>query len=215
MEAAKGTEIEWQFEAPDLEAVERWVERASPVEGVTISPLDGDDHLDTYLDTGDGRLDHAGYSVRLRRRPGRQSVATLKSLGSAKPDSPLVRLELEEEVEADEPAAVARAPGPVGERVRDLIGSDELVALFDVLTRRRVFRLEPHEAPSGELLLDETEVHEPDGPTIGHLRRVEVELPEPAVSAIRPLVERLQHELGLEAARLSKYEAARAIIRNG
>ena len=127
---AKGTEIEWQFEAPDLEAVERWVEQASPVEGVTITPSDGDDHLDTYLDTGDGRLDHAGYSVRLRRRPGRPSVATLKSLGSAQPDSPLVRLELEEELEADEPAAVTRAPGPVGERVRDLIGSDELVRAF-------------------------------------------------------------------------------------
>jgi inorganic triphosphatase YgiF len=211
----KGTEIEWQFEAPDLEAVERWVEQASPVEGVTISPSDGDDHLDTYLDTVDGRLDHAGYSVRLRRRPGRPSVATLKSLGSAKPDSPLVRLELEEELEADEPAAVARAPGPVGERVRDLIGYDELVALFDVLTRRRVFRLEPRGAPTGELLLDETEIRKPGGPTIGHLRRVEVELPEAAVLAIRPLVERLQHELGLEAAKLSKYEAARAIIRNG
>jgi inorganic triphosphatase YgiF len=215
MEAAKSTEIEWQFEAPDLEAVERWVGQASPVEGVTISPSDGDDHLDTYLDTGDGRLDHAGYSVRLRRRPARPAVATLKSLGSAKADSPLVRLELEEELEADEPAAVARAPGPVGERVRDLIGSDELIALFDVLTRRRVFLLEPREAPTGELLLDETEIREPGGSTIGHLRRVEVELPEPAVSAIRPLVERLQHELGLEAAKLSKYEAARAIIRNG
>jgi len=211
----KGIEIEWQFEAPDLEAVERWVEQASPVEGVTISPSNGDDHLDTYLDTGDGRLDHAGYSVRLRRRPARPAVATLKSLGSAKADSPLVRLELEEELEADEPAAVVRAPGPVGERVRDLIGSDELVALFDVLTRRRVFRLEPREAPTGELLLDETEIREPDGPTIGHFRRVEIELPESAVSAIRPLVERLQLELGLEAAKLSKYEAARAIIRNG
>jgi triphosphatase len=212
---AKGTEIEWQFEAPDLAAVERWVEQSSPVEGVTISPSDDDDHLDTYLDTGDRRLDRAGYSVRLRRRPGRPAVATLKSLGSAKPDSPLVRLELEEELDADEPAAVARAPGPVGERVRDLVGSDELVPLFDVLTRRRVFLLEPGEAQTGELLLDETEIRKPGGPTVGHLRRVEVELPEPAVSAIRPLVDRLQHELGLEAGKLSKYEAAQAIIRNG
>jgi inorganic triphosphatase YgiF len=212
---AKGTEIEWQFEAPDLEAVERWVQQSSPVEGVTISRSDGDDHLDTYLDTADRRLDHAGYSVRLRRRAGRPVVATLKSLGSAKPDSPLVRLELEEELDADDPAAVARAPGPVGEPVRGLIGSDELEPLFDLLTRRRVFLLEPREAPGADLLLDETEIREPNGPSVGHLRRVEVELPEPAVSAIRPLVDRLQRELGLEAAKLSKYEAARAIIRNG
>jgi inorganic triphosphatase YgiF len=212
---AKGTEIEWQFEAPDREAVERWVQQSSPVEGVTISPSDGDDHLDTYLDTGDRRLDRAGYSVRLRRRAGRPVVATLKSLGSAKPDSPLVRLELEEELDADDPAALVRAPGPVGEPVRDLIGSDELEPLFDLLTRRRVFLLEPREAPGGDLLLDETEIREPHGPTVGQLRRVEVELPEDAVSAIRPLVDRLQHELGLEAAKLSKYEAARAIIRNG
>ena len=211
----KGTEIEWQFEAPDLAAVERWVEQSSPVEGVAISRSDADDHLDTYLDTADRRLDRAGYSVRLRRRTGRPVVATLKSLGSAKPGSPLVRLELEEELDADDPAAVARAPGPVGERARDLIGSDKLEPLFDLMTRRRVFALEPQEPPGGDLLLDETEIREPNGPTVGHLHRVEVELPEPAVSAIRPLVDRLQHELGLEAAKLSKYEAARAIIRNG
>jgi CHAD domain-containing protein len=204
------SEIEWQLEAQDLRLVLRWLETAvaDGADGVTISTGPTINQLDTYLDTEDRRLDRAGYSVRLRRARRKRPEATLKSLGNARADALRVRTEIAEEVEAEEPSAVRSAPGPVGQRVRALVGDRSLVPLFDVQTRRRVFPLSARGVPSGELLLDETTIREPDGPVLSRLRRVEVEVPEQAVDAVGPLVERLRQALGLQPALLSKYEAA-------
>jgi triphosphatase len=203
-------EIEWQFEAQDLRLVLRWIEGvdAAGAGPVTLTPGRTINHVDTYLDTEDRRLDRAGYSVRLRRARRPPYEATLKSLDGAGPEGMRVRLELEEPVERNDPAAVAAAPGPVGERVRALVGGRKLVPLFDVQTRRRVFPIETGGAPSGELLLDETVIREPDGPVLSRLRRVEVEVPETALAAVAPLVESMQRSCGLQPALLSKYEAA-------
>src|SRR5262245_3022649 len=193
-------EIEWQLEAQDLRLVLRWIENAvaEGAEGVTISTGPTINQLDTYLDTADRRLDRAGYSVRLRRTRRQRPEATLKSLGNARPDALRVRTEIAEEVDAEEPAAVVSAPGPVGERVRALVGGRSLVPLFDLQTRRRVFPLAASGAPSGELLLDETTIRQPKGPILSRLRRVEVEVPEQAVETVGPLVERLRQALGLQ-----------------
>jgi triphosphatase len=215
MEAGPGSdsEVEWQLEAQDLRPILRWIESTSaagPAEGVTITSGHTDNHVDTYLDTADRRLDRAGYSVRLRRSRRLPAVATLKSLDGIGPGALRIRRELEEQVEADEPTTVASAPGPVGERVRALIGSRELVPLFDVQTRRRVFPLAVGGVPSGELSLDDTAMREPGGQILGRLRRVEVEVPPAAVASVEGLVEQLKTTFGLQAAVLSKYEAALA-----
>jgi CHAD domain-containing protein len=205
-----GAEIEWQFDAQDLRLVQRWIE-GLPVAGadpIAITAGGTVNHVDTYLDTVDRRLDRAGYSVRLRRARRPPHEATLKSLDGAGPEGLRRRLELAEPLERDEPGAVAEAPGPVGERVRALVGNRELVRLFDVQTRRRVFPIAANGAPSGELLLDETVIREPGGPILSRLRRVEVEVLETALAAVSPLVERLQQTCGLQPARLSKYETA-------
>ena len=219
MDAEPGAdaEIEWQLDAQDLSVVQRWIEKtaADGAGGVSITPAPTINHVDTYLDTNDRRLDRAGYSVRLRKSAPRPTEATLKSLDGARPDALRIRRELTEEVESDEPAAVGSAPGPVGEHVRALIASRKLVPLFDLQTRRRVFGLTAGESPSGEVVLDETAIRNPDGRLLSRLRRVEVEVPERAVEAVTPLVQSLQRACGLQPAALSKYESALAATGSG
>jgi triphosphatase len=214
MEAGSGTgsEIEWQLDAHDLRPVRRWIEdaAANPVHGVTTSAARTENHVDTYVDTSDRRLDRAGYSVRLRRTRGRKAEATLKSLDDEAVDGLRSRLELAEEMKLDEPNAVVSAPGIVGRHVRSLIGPRALEPLFDVQTRRRIFPIAIAGAPSGELLLDETAIREPEGPILGRLHRVEVEVPAAAVAPVTPLVEMLRAACGLQPAVLTKYEAALA-----
>lgn len=203
-------EIEWQFEAQDLRLVQRWIETAAGAgaDPVTVAAGRTINHVDTYLDTADRRLDRAGYSVRLRRSRRPPYEATLKSLDGAGADALRVRVELAEPLVHDDPATVRDAPGPVGERVRALVGTRKLVPLFDVQTKRRVFPIEAGGAPSGELLLDETVIREPNGPVLSRLRRVEVEVPETSLAAVGPLVESVQRACGLQPALLSKYEVA-------
>src|SRR5438034_6732864 len=210
MEAQSGAnaEIEWQLDAPDLRPVLRGTERAAAsddADGITITSGPSDNHVDTYLDTEDRRLDRAGYSVRLRRSRRLPAEATMKTLDGARPDALRIRGELAEQLELDEPTAIAHAPGPVGERVRALVGRRKLMPLFELRTRRRVFPLAAMGTPSGELLLDDTTIREPGGRILGSLRRVEVEVPESAVGAVGLLVEDLQKACGLQPAVLSKY----------
>jgi triphosphatase len=212
MEASTGSdsEVEWQLEAQDFRPVQRWIERtnADAAGDVQITSNGTINQVDTYVDTEDRRLDRAGYSVRLRRARGKRPEATLKSLDPIGDDALRVRLELAEELDEDDPSAIARAPGPVGERVRALIGARKLVPLFDVQTRRRIFPLVAAGTPSGDLLLDETAIRDPSGAVLSRLRRVEVEVPESSVEAIAPIVRSLQAACGLQPAVLSKYQAA-------
>src|SRR5436190_16829521 len=113
-------EIEWQLDAQDLRVVAGWIENAAARDGAPLTITFGRtiNHVDTYLDTEDRRLDRAGYSVRLRRASRRSPEATLKPLDGDRADALWIRRELNERVDVGDPTAVARAPGPVGERVR-------------------------------------------------------------------------------------------------
>jgi triphosphatase len=211
--AATDSEVEWQLDAQDLRPVARWLEHArrNGVDGVSIGRGDTTSHLDTYADTDDRRLDRAGYSVRVRRaRRGSAAEATLKAVGQFRADALRVRRELSEQVEVDEPAALAHASGPVAQRVRALVGRRKLRPLFTVQTRRRAYPLAADGLPSGELLLDESTIRAPSGGVLARLRRVEAEVPESAVPAVGPLVAALQSACGLQPALFSKYEAALA-----
>lgn len=206
------TEVEWQLDAQDLRLVARWLETASAAgdgdRPVIVTPGQARNHVDTYLDTDDRRLDRAGYSVRVRRSRRLPAEATLKSLDGARQDGLQVRLELAESLETEEPTAVTDAPGEVGRRVRALVGTRRLLPLFDLQTRRRVFLLAAGGSPCGELLLDETTIREPGGPVVSRLRRVEIEVPEAALDTAGAFVERLRRACGLHPAVLSKYETA-------
>ncbi|MFL5981433.1 MAG: CHAD domain-containing protein [Gaiellaceae bacterium] len=208
-----GAEIEWQLELQDLRPVLRWLEdeRGNGTAGVSLRHAATVTHVDTYLDTADRRLDRAGYTVRIRRAPRLPTELTLKSLATVGQDALRVRRELSQELSVDPGTTLPAIDGPVTARVRALAGSRKLVALFDVRTHRRTFALGAGNGVTGQLALDDTVIHEAEtGKVLGRLRRVEVEAPEESVRAVRPLVENLQHALGLQPAVLSKYEAALA-----
>jgi CHAD domain-containing protein len=207
-------EVEWQFDTVDLRPVLRFLERPAGWEDagrVHVAPAGSDNHVDLYLDTRDRRFQRAGYALRIRR-PMRRGVrgfeATLKALDPGDPRSGLRnRREVSEEIDDPDPASLALASGAVGERVRAVAGTKPLLSLFEVRTRRRVFSMEADGVPPAELALDETAIRQADGASPARIRRVEIELPEPAVASLEPFVERLRVECGLQPAGLSKYDA--------
>src|SRR6266545_393421 len=162
--AVRDSELEWQFDAQDLRPVRRWIDAAAAAgdDAVTIGPGKTVSQVDTYLDTPDRRLERAGYSVRVRRSRQLPAEATMKSLASDGGGMVGLRIrrELAEQVEGDDATAVARAPGPVGERVRALVASKKVAPLFDVQTRRRTFALATDGVRRGELALDDTAIRE-------------------------------------------------------
>jgi CHAD domain-containing protein len=209
--SGSGREIEWQFDALDVGLVLRRLEELAVSEaapGLVLSPGPSVRQVDVYLDTDDARLRRAGYSLRIRRLPRNRAEATLKSTGGAGAGDGLRnRLELTEQLGGGEAAGLGGAYGPVGERVRALAGNRRLQPLFEVHTRRRKFAISNREAPVGEIAVDETAIRRSGGRPVARLRRVEVEVPEPAVDAVEPLVEWLRVAGGLRPAELSKYEA--------
>jgi CHAD domain-containing protein len=135
--------------------------------------------------------------------------ATLKALVPAAASEPALRRrrEVSEQLERSDPASLAAAGGAVGERVRAVAGRKPLLSLFEVRTRRRVFTVEGDTIPRAEIALDETAIRSTDGTPPARMRRVEIELPEPAVPSLEPFVELLRAACGLQPAVLSKYEA--------
>ena len=214
MTSVDAPEIEWQFDALDLRPVVRWLSDPAgwdDLAPVRVVPRKSDNHVDLYLDTDDRRFHRAGFALRIRRpaRGNGRGEATLKALdGHAADGSGLrARREVSETLEQPDPAALAQAPGAVGERVRAVAGPQPLRSLFEVRTRRRVFSLDADGAPRAEVGLDETGIRSADGGPPARIRRVEVELPEEAMPAVEPFVERLRDACGLQPAGLSKYEA--------
>jgi inorganic triphosphatase YgiF len=157
-------ETEWQFDVPDLHAVLRWLSESDErtdagamrvVAGGTVN------QVDVYLDTDDRRFQRAGYALRIRRVGRRRGgEATLKGVDSASPGTPGLRTrrELTERLEKSDPLSVVRAGGPVGDRVRAVVGQKQLLPLFEVRARRRTFSFEADGLPAAELALDETTI---------------------------------------------------------
>src|SRR5215208_6689943 len=141
--AGPDSEIEWQLEAQDLRPVTRWLEHTATngTHGVSVGRGKTRLQVDTYVDTPDRRLDRAGFSLRVRQMPEVPPEATLKSLDSTQTDALRVRREIEQRLDLDDPAAIPRAGGPVGDRVRALVGPRKLIPLFELHTRRRAFPL--------------------------------------------------------------------------
>jgi CHAD domain-containing protein len=196
----RGRELEWQFDAVDLRPVARWLaQRASEVGEPTR-----EEQCDVYADTDDWRLHRAGFSLRIRSREG-EYVATLKSLYSGTAGY-LDREELQEPVAGGDPAAVLLAPGPVGERVRALVGPRPLRTLFEVRTSRTRFPLQADDARA-EVALDDTSIPVPGDERPVRLQRVEVEVVSGSPDALVPFVDELRSGSGLQDAAGSKFEA--------
>ena len=100
-------EIEWQFDALDLRPVERWLATLptlsiEPYEQTTITALAQPPQrlVDSYLDTDDWRMAHAGFVVRTRRH-GRRDEITLKTAQWAEEEGLRQPLEVRRGVTSD------------------------------------------------------------------------------------------------------------------
>jgi triphosphatase len=208
MRALDHQEVEWQFDADDLAPVEDWLREHPSASGFAILPEATRELSDTYYDTEDWRFYRAGYALRVRR-DGKRVEATMKSLSPAE-DGLRRRREISERLRSGGPKTLMKARGPVGERLRALVGARELRPLFEVRTRRQVFELRPDGSTAenhqsvGEVALDSSEFSG-EGKESTSLRRVEIEV-DPRVGA-STFVDELRGTHGLRPAGVSKFEA--------
>ena len=205
-------EIEWQFDALDLRPVERWLATLPTLaietgDGGTVTALARPPRrlVDSYLDCDDWRIARAGFVVRTRRR-GRHDEVTLKDNRPAEGSGLRQRLEVTEVLP---PAGLAALgdDGPVGRRLRAIVGSRPLREVLQVRTRRRPFALRVGGVDVAEIALDDTMIVVGTGQRPMQLRRVEVEVHADWLDALEPIVEQLRMSCGLQPARLSKFEA--------
>ena len=195
-------EIEWQFDADELEPVEGWLGRhASGTSGLTVAPESTVGITDSYYDTDDWRLYRSGYALRVRGTDD-EVEATMKSLEPAEA-SLRKRREISEPLQDDRPATLMESSGPVGSISRKIIGNRELRRLFEIRTRRQRFALRL-DGSTGEVSLDASEI--PVGEDSVKLRRVEVEIETAPTPELHDFVDEMQSALDLTSATLSKYE---------
>lgn len=208
------TEIEWQFDATDLEAVRQWLARHADGQGIAIQPDKTRQQRDTYCDTADWRIFHAGYALRVRRI-GDQAEVTLKSLATAGKGQARHRREMSEDLPIGAPADPAddalgllrQAQGDVGQRIHALAGTHSVRRLFELHTQRHVYQMRIAGAPAGEVVLDETRiVARPRGKEV-HLQRVEVEVVDDAAAGLATFITEMCQACELRPAMVTKYEA--------
>lgn len=214
-ESAEGRdhrEVEWQFDAPDADSVERWLGDKESLGGLTIGDAKTLLLTDHYYDTGDWRLWKAGYALRLRSR-GKSSEATLKALAGGGAEGVRDRREISEELSSSGVEGLGSA-GPVGSRVRLLVGERRLVELFEIQTRRRAHPLSGASGdPVGELAVDGVEIPIPGAAPI-LLNRVEIEVAQDGdkksakeAKKLESFVSELRDACGLTPAPDSKFGA--------
>ena len=205
-------EIEWQFDALDLRPVERWLATLPALaietaDGGTITALARPPRrlVDSYRDSDDWRIARAGFVVRTRRR-GRHDEVTLKDNRPAEGSGLRQRLEVTEVLPPSGLDGLG-GDGPVGRRLRAIVGSRRLREVLQVRTRRRPFALRVGGTDVAEIALDDTMIVVGTGQRPMQLRRVEVEVQPDWLEALEPIVEQLRLTCGLQPARLSKFEA--------
>ena len=205
-------EIEWQFDALDLRPVERWLATLPTLaietgDGGTVTALARPPRrlVDSYLDCDDWRIARAGFVVRTRRR-GRSDEVTLKDNRPAEGSGLRQRLEVTEVLPPSGLEGLGH-DGPVGRRLRAIVGSRRLHEVLQVRTRRRPFALRVGGVDVAEIALDDTMIVVGNGQRPMQLRRVEVEVHPDWLDALEPIVEQLRMTCGLQPARLSKFEA--------
>jgi triphosphatase len=209
---ADPVEIEWQFDALDLRPVERWLATLPTLavetgDGGTVTALAQTPRrlVDSYLDTDDWRVARAGFVARTRHR-GRHDEVTMKDMRPAEGNGLRQRLEMTEVLPPDGIAGLG-PDGPVGRRLRAIVGTRPLREVLQVRTRRRPFALRVGGVDVAEVALDDTVIVVGGGQRPMQLRRVEVEVQAEWVEALEPIVQQLRVSCGLQPARLSKFEA--------
>lgn len=108
-------EVEWQFDATELKAIESWLDDRESGDGLTVAPGVTRNLTDAYYDTKDWILYRVGYALRIRQR-GKSAEATMKSISPAT-GGVSQRRELSESLENGEVSTLRKSEGKVGERL--------------------------------------------------------------------------------------------------
>jgi triphosphatase len=200
-------ELEWQFDAVDLRPVQRWLSSRDPDAMPSVGPGPVREHVDTYWDTEDWRLYRAGYTLRTRETDdGVEATMKTRTTNDAGPRD---RREITEALADDRAATLLGAPGPMGDRLRALVGRRSPRRLFEVRTRRRALPVILEGRQVAELALDDTAIPVPPDERPVRLQRVEVEIAHERGehrSEVRSFVQDLQAACGLSPAAGPKFE---------
>jgi CHAD domain-containing protein len=157
-------EVELKYVIADPEAVRDWLDRLS-LPGLSGGAWRVRIDRDTYIDTADGELARAGYGARIRRRGGASTLA-LKSVaagegvdggGANGTSAPMRREEIEGPANSQlDPTAWPESAAR--ELLVDLVGTTELVPLFEIRQRRQVREVRDGDGARAEISLDHGDV---------------------------------------------------------
>ncbi|MFN8547283.1 MAG: CHAD domain-containing protein [Candidatus Eisenbacteria bacterium] len=205
--ARPAEEIEWQFDTPDLDAVDRRIEFGPILENFEVGRPSDLRFFDIYLDTSKLALLRSGLACRVRvgsvPEAARDAVLTLKSLHPAH-EGVTRRTEIDQPIESALPRDAEGRPllsdlsrivktgltkdGPVTARLDGLLGPRPLEVLFILRQSRRAREVRRGDALLGELVLDRAEA-------LGS-----------TYAPAQEMVERVELELKADQGRLSKLE---------
>lgn len=163
------------------------------------------DQHDTFFDTADRAISSTMHAVRLREGAP-TPVVTLKGPGTVE-DGVHSREEIELPTEERAPAGW---PGPIRERLEQLVGTQPLQPLLDVHNLRRSWPLRRDGAVIGEVALDKGTIragerHEP-------MHELEIELKGGARSDLDRLAELVRRQLPAEPEDRSKFHRGFALL---
>ncbi|HVF09310.1 MAG TPA: CYTH domain-containing protein [Abditibacteriaceae bacterium] len=139
-----------------------------------LRPLKDAHHHDVHLDTPGHKISGASCGVRIRREEGTTKL-TFKSLGQYS-EGVHEREELEEELPPGAEFDVQRWPPSIAGRVREIVGDEPIVPLFEIKIRRRTWAVERAARVIGELAFDEGNIIA--GERTEPLCEIEVEIKE-------------------------------------
>ncbi|MFP4394693.1 MAG: CHAD domain-containing protein, partial [Anaerolineales bacterium] len=161
---------------------------------------------DTYLDTPQGSLLHAGYACRQRQMTGKLLI-TLKGLRQG-PNDGHSAIHRRPEWEVALPTALPPSqwpPGEVRHRVRQIVGDAPLEPLFTLRQERVLRDVTRAKQRIAELSLDAVTLHH--GGREQRYDELEIELQEAGVEAdLAQLIDLLQARWALKAETRSKFE---------
>jgi len=196
-------EIEAKFAVPDDETFRR-LQALESLTGCTLSAGRIKRIHDTYLDTADRRILHAGYACRLRQQ-GDEHRMTLKGLGGVR-GAIHRREEWEIVIQPGQPPAEWPA-GPARAHLLGWIGTDPLLPLFTLRQTRLVRNICQGERVVAESSLDDVRVIVGEKETT--YRELEIELaPQGTEAELTAIAAYLQTEWKLRPEPLSKFERA-------
>jgi len=190
----------WEFDAPSARLAGRWLAFRGAAPAVSPRGRARTSRV-VLLDTASRRLLGAGLVLRTTRR-GRTLRAELLPLRPAAATSNA----FVEDLDARDPAPMKRSHGPVGARVRLLIGRAPLRELLTLRVRETRFELRDEEGVLGSLALEDAAVPSAAAARPTHVARVRID-PVSAAARVQlaPFVASMAAAVGL-------HDAAKSVV---